>query len=357
MGFNYICFAVFLTFVVYNLKTEVDITAHIRELLFGHDCVILPGFGGFIGNYTPARIDKTTGLFEPPVKKISFNRNLNHNDGLLVKKISLSSGMNYGDARNLVDEYVSDLRKKLEKGEQIVFEHIGTFVNNNEGNTQFEPEGSVNYLPDSYGFDTFRCMPLEGYDVRKLNSGNQIEHYRKHSFRKYLWRAAVLIPLAGIVTVVTLNPELLHRKVEVTTMNPLASAEFEHNKISLDSDLSALQPVNETTANEASSGAAIVADIKPAENPTLPLNEEIMKENVITESSTYLIITGSFQSKENAGNQVGLLQAEGFNPEIIATGNGFFRVCAAECPDLGTAVTKKDSILKKFPGAWISRKK
>ncbi|MDP3003404.1 MAG: hypothetical protein Q8N38_09780, partial [Bacteroidales bacterium] len=41
----------------------VDITAFIRELLFGHDCVIVPGFGGFIGNYTPAHIDKSTGTF------------------------------------------------------------------------------------------------------------------------------------------------------------------------------------------------------------------------------------------------------------------------------------------------------
>ena len=79
---------------------KVDITAFIRELLFGHDCVIVPGFGGFIGNYTPARIDKKTGTFYPPVKQISFNRNLNHNDGLLVGRISGSSGINYGDARN-----------------------------------------------------------------------------------------------------------------------------------------------------------------------------------------------------------------------------------------------------------------
>ncbi len=67
----------------------MDVTAFIRELLFGHDCVIVPGFGGFIGNYTPARIDKRTGTFYPPVKQISFNRNLNHNDGLLVGKISV----------------------------------------------------------------------------------------------------------------------------------------------------------------------------------------------------------------------------------------------------------------------------
>jgi nucleoid DNA-binding protein len=102
----------------------MDITAFIRELLFGHDCVILPGFGGFVGNYTPARIDKDTDTFYPPVKQISFNRNLNHNDGLLVGKISSSTGINYGDARNMVDEFVTSLRKRLERGEKVHIDQI-----------------------------------------------------------------------------------------------------------------------------------------------------------------------------------------------------------------------------------------
>ena len=89
-------YKIFLIFVLTIRNLQVDITAFIRELLFGHDCVIVPGFGGFIGNYTPARIDKKSGTFYPPVKQISFNRNLNHNDGLLVGRISGSSGINYG---------------------------------------------------------------------------------------------------------------------------------------------------------------------------------------------------------------------------------------------------------------------
>ena len=87
----------------------MDITAFIRELLFSHDCVIVPGFGGFVGNYSPARIDKTTDTFFPPAKQISFNRNLNHNDGLLVGRISGTSGIAYGDARNLVDEFAASV--------------------------------------------------------------------------------------------------------------------------------------------------------------------------------------------------------------------------------------------------------
>ena len=145
----------------------MDITAFIRELLFGHDCVIVPGFGGFIGNYTPAQVDRSTGTFSPPVKQISFNRNLNHNDGLLVGRISGSLKINYGDARTIVENFVADLRKKLENGEKVVFDNIGSFINNQEGNVQFEPDRTSNYHLDSYGLESFQCFPLEGYDVRK----------------------------------------------------------------------------------------------------------------------------------------------------------------------------------------------
>ena len=334
----------------------MDITAHIRELLFGHDCVIIPEFGGFICNYSPARIDKASNTFYPPVKKVSFNRNLNHNDGLLIKKISGSSGMNYGDTRDMIAQFVFDLKRQLERGEKVSFEHIGSFVNNHEGNVQFEPDESVNYNLDAYGFEPFQCMPLEGYDVRKritVNSGGN----HSHVIRKYLWRAAVIVPIAAAIIAVSLKADLLKSKVETTSMNPLATAEFELNKAAIDNSI-AKQAPEVTTPVDSSSvisektiiAPAIVEEIKPEPAAV----EEATK---ITEKNTYYIITGSFQSRENAGKQISQLQAEGFNPEIVSSGNGFFRVCALECPDLSTAVAKKDSILAKFPGAWISRKK
>jgi cell division protein FtsN len=78
---------------------------------------------------------------------------------------------------------------------------------------------------------------------------------------------------------------------------------------------------------------------------------------VPAEAKTYFVITGSFKSKENADSQINMLKEEGFTPEIVAADNGFYRVCAMICNDLNTAVTKKDTIVKKFPGTWISRKK
>jgi nucleoid DNA-binding protein len=320
----------------------VDITAFIRELLFGHDCVIVPGFGGFIGNYTPARIEKSTGTFYPPVKKISFNRNLNHNDGLLVGRISATSEIGYGDARNLVEEFVTGLRNKLEKGEKVVFDNIGSFINNHEGNIQFEPDSDVNYHLDSYGLEPFQCLPLEGYDVRqRILRHVEKDPVKQASIRKILWRAAVIIPLLSLLVAVPLKTDLFKAKVEATTMNPLVTAEFESNKKAVDENNTIEAPKIDESTNPAPVDVTVPETIVP----------------VSSETNAYFLITGSFKSRENAESQVNMLKEEGFAPEIVISGNGFFRVCAMMCNDMKTAVSKKDSIAKKFPGTWVSRKK
>ncbi|MGA1977551.1 MAG: SPOR domain-containing protein [Bacteroidales bacterium] len=322
-----------------NANDEMDITAFIRELLFSHDCVILPGFGGFIGNYTPARMDKSNSTFYPPVKKISFNRNLNHNDGLLAGRISEYAGIDYGDARNLAEEFAASLKKKLDKGEKVVLDNIGSFVNNQEGNIQFEPDPSVNYYLDSYGLESFRFPPLEGYDVRRrVAQSTDKEQVRNKTSGKIMWRAAILIPLLAILVAVPLKTNFFKSRVETTNLNPLASAEFDNNKTAVEGK-SALNP----KPPSASPAPSAVKPVPAVITPSSGTNE------------TYCLITGSFRLRENAQSQFDMLKKEGFTPEIISAPNGFFRVIAMKCNDLDKAVGKKDSIGRKYPGTWVKK--
>lgn len=322
----------------------MDITAYIRELLFGHDCVIVPGFGGFIGNYSPARIDKNSGTFFPPVKQISFNRNLNHNDGLLVGRISESAKMNYADARNLVEEFVNDIKRKLTKGEKVGFDKIGSFINNHEGNVQFEPDRDANYHLDSYGLTSFQIAPLESYDVRrKVLKFKDKEPLKHTSLRKVLWRAAVIIPLLVAVIVVPLTTDILKTKVQSTSMNPLANIEFENNRQAVDQSKSA-----ETVL---SSNQTPPAEKTIVTESAVPVNEE----KALPAEEVYCLIAGSFQSENNAGVLIKKLEADGYKPELLKGPNGFYRVSAIRCSGLSEAISSKDTIIKKYPGTWVTR--
>jgi hypothetical protein len=308
----------------------VDIKAFIRELLFVHDCVIVPGFGGFIGNFSPAHADESSGTFYPPVRKISFNSNLSHNDGLLFGKISQASGVNYGDSRNMVEEFVKEIKRRLEKGEMVEFDHIGTFVYNRENNILFEPEPNINYHAGSYGLESFQWQPAREYDVRRRVTRHISREPKVIASRKNLWRAAVLIPVLALLIAVPLKTDLFKTRVEATSLNPLVTAEFENNKKAIDE------------------AAIIVPDT------SIPVKPETPPEPV--EEVLYTIITGSFKSEGNALSHVEILKADGYEPEVHQASNGFYRVTAMTCTSKETALSTRDSISKKFPGTWISKK-
>lgn len=321
----------------------LDIKAFIRELLFSHDCVIVPGFGGFIGNFTPARLDNKTGLYYPPLKQISFNRNLNHNDGLLIGRISMATGLNYADSRRLVEEFSNDIMEKLSSGRQVVFDHIGTFVNNHENNVEFEPEAGINYHTGSFGLEPFHWNPPREYDVRKRVTGRfSRETIKQNSARRNLWRAAVLIPVLALLIAVPFRSELTRQGVETTSLNPLVTAEFENNRMAIEKEIKA-EPAAEIYQADAALPEPAAESSAVDEAGTVPVS-----------GIRYSVITGSFKSEENALTHIKELKADGYEPEMQLAPNGFFRVKAMICSSKEQAVRTRDSISGKFPGAWVS---
>jgi nucleoid DNA-binding protein len=367
---------------VQKSQGKVDIKAFVRELLFSHDCVIIPGFGGFIGNYSPAHIDPRSGLFHPPVKRISFNVKLNHNDGLLISKISQAKGINYVDSKRLVGEFASELNRKIARGEEVVFDHIGRVLANSEYRLQFEPETDINYLVDSYGLESFQCFPVNDYDIRR----RVVRHIdrdpiRQNHFQRNLWRAAVIIPILALLVFVPLRRGLFKTGIETSSLNPLVTAEFENNKNAVDEAVSKTSVprdkiVTADSASVTSDSAKAISNESETGKDILsqPVSDKVVvADSKITEARElapakgkpvisspasevrYAIITGSFRSEENAESHVRVLRADGFAPEIVKTSNGYYRVYAMKCPTIENALFRKDSLAKKFPSTWITK--
>ena len=73
-----------------------NVSQYISDLLYTHDCVIVPNFGGFVGNRKSAELNKKTGSLSPPSKQILFNRKLTTNDGLLFSYIAQKEVISQG---------------------------------------------------------------------------------------------------------------------------------------------------------------------------------------------------------------------------------------------------------------------
>lgn len=169
-----------------------ELKKYINELLYLHDCVILPGFGGFVANYKSAQIDEASNSFVPPSKNISFNRNLVQNDGLLINKLVDKMGVSYIDAEKTVNFFAEDLNVKIQRGDKVNFVGLGDFYRDSQYNLQFEPNLTSNFLVDSFGLRSFSFSPV----LEKRISLDNNSVVRTSFFNKKLFLcAAVGIPV------------------------------------------------------------------------------------------------------------------------------------------------------------------
>ena len=148
-----------------NLQSH-HIWNDIKSLLHQHDCVIVPGFGGFVCNREPARIDQVSHVITPPSRKVVFNQNLKSNDGLLAGYIAQNTGQSYSQALALIEETVEQVLALLHEKKSLDIDLFGNFRLNAEANYVFLPDKRNNYLVQSFGLSLVQAHPVAARTVK-----------------------------------------------------------------------------------------------------------------------------------------------------------------------------------------------
>jgi hypothetical protein len=123
----------------------------ISELIMRHNCVVIPGFGGFIASQSKSEIDFSKGIISSPKKSILFNKQLINSDGLLVNSFSIKNKISFEEANLQIQEKVKLWNEGLHNGKRISFEKVGFLFLDNEKNLCFEQDKFFNLLMDSFG--------------------------------------------------------------------------------------------------------------------------------------------------------------------------------------------------------------
>ncbi len=375
----------------------MDVTNHIAELLSYYECVVLPGFGGFIVDDRPATVNRINHQFKPPFRKIMLNVHLKANDGLLVNHISNSNSISYQEARAEVDRFVNIIKEKLEKRESFTFDNIGRIRFDQDKNVIFEQNTSINYNPNAFGLSGFISPPIKRVtDEEKLRS---IIAPKKSEPAKPVDRKPELFiakekekksrkPIVLITIVI-----LLLLSIGWGIFNPDKVNTFLGNMIAVIPTVND-GVVDNNVINEAryiprklvESDEDILAKIEALNNTEKEAVEEISKEDLIEESDDlidlelpaekpdnkieqlppkventsplYYIIAGSFSNIENAERLVANLKMKGHEAQIADTNsNGMYRVAYAGIENLAAAKQKLYAIRQDDNSeAWIFRK-
>jgi len=138
---------------------QIDIPAHIEKLLFLHDALVIPGFGGFTATRTPASTDFVGGTVNPPAKTLSFSENLTIDDGLLSADIADAHGLTVEDAAHTVEEFVEKMRSLLDQREIVTLPGVGRLYKNYVQKIQFLPD-ATNFNASSYGLPPLQFSPI-----------------------------------------------------------------------------------------------------------------------------------------------------------------------------------------------------
>ncbi len=343
----------------------MNIEKRISELLYEHDCVIVPQLGGFVANYAPAKIHPTQHIFTPPSKNIVFNKNLTNNDGLLANHVARNENTDYPKALKYVADFVDITHAQLKKGVKVKLDEVGSLFLDVERNIQFEP-ATTNYLLDVFGLTQFQSPAIKRGNISKriekeFKDRSAIPAEKKKINIKRYIALAIAMPLIFGMIWIPLKTDLL-KNINYSNLNPFSSKEISKNNN--ENSVKSITPVaiSKDTVNHTIP--------KTAENPLQPVTvtmidnvadvvkadttKVVMNSLVNNADFKFHLVTGCFQIQENAINFVKTLNQQNLDAAIIGQNkDGLYMVSCGNYATRKEAYNQLDQLHKIKPDAWL----
>jgi hypothetical protein len=359
----------------------MDIHNHLISLLYAHDCVVLPGFGGFILDRAPAEIDAGGGTAYPPSRRIAFNALLRRNDGLLASYVASAEGIGYEDAFRRVSSYAAACRSSLDENKRLALDDVGLFYLDRSGNVHFNPDRRRNFLAESYGLAPVALKPLRAaapLPAAPAESKRPEGNRTASALRPLEW-----LPIAALLVLMLMVPALVPTfHGMVSSLGPDAPTEFANlaEPAKPPGDADALGPfaglpapderVAEAAAADSSAVAASPAETAAADSTAMAedatgvaaaATPQPGAEAAVPEPAAgpFFVIAGCFSVHENAARFVDELRGRGFPAaEAGVNAAGLTMVSAASHATLPEAETALAQVREQvIPSAWIFRKR
>lgn len=350
----------------------MELAAHIKDLLLEHDCVVVPEFGGFIANYEPAQLNKETHVIQPPSKRVSFNKKLTSNDGLLLQSIQQNNDLNYTDALSFVRETVLNWNNVLNNNGRVQLPGVGVIFKDKDANYRFNRDAKSSMSLFSYGLQTVALKPIiveeevEEPRVVAIESGKEAVKTSGRSKWKYAVAVAILLPVAFYSYWIPVQSGATDRGfVTAADFNPFSSEKANHSEVARyekrpvsDALESVEMPKLEPISKELAIGDRTfkVASTEATSTKVVLPETESVEVITTTNSGNYHVIAGCFSKIENAENQVAAFKEAGYNSYILDVVGGLHRVCVQSLNSSLEAGKVKRAVLNLGKSAWILKR-
>ncbi|MBJ6117921.1 SPOR domain-containing protein [Pontibacter sp. BT310] len=372
------------------------VAKHIKSLLYEHDCVIIPGFGGLITRYVPAVVHPVKHTITPPSKRVAFNEKLVLTDGLLINTIAYYNGITAVEAQQMVAAFVTQANNQLKTDNRFELSDIGIFRYNAAHRLEFEYKAGDNLLEASFGLPEISARPVraeESVVLRSLqNKRAQDIPQNGTKFKRRLRR--VYSTAAGLIIAGLTGSALyllsLQTEYNLSSLNPLA--QFNNatiNNQATASDYTAdYVPVTEeerlATYQNLLLNAGIATDLEAdfiastseindstwqhesaaLAETTEGVADQVVEEEAIVEpvltitekTGRFYIITGGYSRLQNAETGRDDVRENGHDGKVLTPlrGSRLFRVSAADFATAEEAQAAMNEYRKTYGNSiWV----
>lgn len=377
---------------IWKLKMKVDLGRRIGELLYEHDCVIIPEFGGFVAKVVPSQLDKQSNTILPPSKQLSFNQNLTHNDGLLANHLSRKQGMEYSEAVSYLLVQADKYRNELKQGNRIELNSIGVIYRDQSGNIRFVPDHNSNHYKESFGLGKLYLTPVVKEEVEpeveeaviapveEETPVVTIENPPARKSRGWVAAAAIIVPLALVGTYLLSDSMSGGGQLDLASLNPFKSNEaiqadfeprFEEENIQFDypADKNTIEEITQVNPDLNTvyfsfeedkiepNGIEIILRENAPESPE-PVSEspELSTPPAASKLKMWFVVGGAFREPSNAEGLVSTLQQKGYESYVFGNSNGLHLVCYGSYTNKAAA---KEALAKvkseENASAWLKK--
>ena len=306
----------------------MQLETYISDLLYRYDCVTVPGFGAFLTHRVSAKVHKSTHTFYPPKKVLSFNEQLQNNDGLLANYIAEVEKIPYTTALEKVSKQVKSIKSYLIEGETIQFENIGELILNADRKMVFDPANHINYLTDAFGLSHFNSTDIKREVYKDISETVEASAPialtpEKRSNGNWLKYAAAAVIVLGLCSFGAAN------YYNTTIEN--------HNQLAQDQ-------ANEQLDAKVQEATFVISNPLPA--ATLSLEKQ---------SGNYHIVAGAFRIEANSDKKVNQLRSKGYKARKIGANRyGLHEVVYASFNTRAEAQSELYKVrLKHNRDAWL----
>ena len=116
----------------------------LEDLLYDHECVIIPQFGGFVVNAQDYQFNAKENKIYPKRKCVAFNEKLKTDDRFLTTEWAKKQSISHKEASVEIATISTELKSKISSEGYVTVGELGVFTLNSENRLSFSPNPDFN---------------------------------------------------------------------------------------------------------------------------------------------------------------------------------------------------------------------